>query len=136
MFMYRKATTKIVSTALFVSVVSLLLAAPVFAQCEPGSGSIDLGSCLRLSNDREISEVYDTPAFLVNLIVRNLFVAGAVVLFLLIFYAGFLFVMKGKDGVADAKQIATNALIGFVVMFSAYWIVQIIALITGTNIQL
>ncbi len=112
------------------------LSHPAQAQCDPGNGSINLGECLRLSNDQGVGEVYESPAFLVNLIVRNLFVAGAVILFLMVFYAGFLFVFKGKKGVEDAKAVATNAIIGFVVMFSAYWIVQIIAVVTGTNIQL
>lgn len=124
----------VVVLVVFLSFFNFIL--PAQAQCEAGAGSVNLGECLRLNDDQGVGEVYESPAFLVNLIVRNLFVAGAVILFLLVFYAGFLFVFKGKAGVEDAKSVATNAIIGFVVMFSAYWIVQIIAVITGTNIQL
>ncbi len=104
--------------------------------CNPGSGFIPLGDCLQLSDDKKVSEVYTTPAFLVNLVVRNLFVFGGIVLFFMLLLAGFKFVTGGKKGLDDAKQIMTSALIGFLLMFSAYWIVQIVKLITRTNIVL
>jgi diacylglycerol kinase len=40
---------------------------------------------------------------------------------------------KGKD---DAKNLASGAVIGFLVMFSAYWIVQIVQYITKTKIPI
>lgn len=100
------------------------------------SHPIDLGTFLKLSNDTPIKDVYNSPAFLVNLIVRNLFIVGGFVVFGLIILAGFKFIVGGKKGLEDAKNIATWGLIGFIVMFSAYWIVQIIKLITGANILL
>jgi len=106
------------------------------ADCNPGSGFIPLGDCLKLSDDTKVSETYTTPAFLVNLLVRNLFVVAGIILFFMILLAGFKFIAGGKKGLDDAKQIMTAALIGFLLMFSAYWIVQIVKLITRTNIVL
>ena len=106
------------------------------SDCNPGSGFISLGDCLYLSTDTKVSETYTTPAFLVNLLVRNLFVVAGTLLFFMILLAGFKFIVGGKKGLDDAKQIMTAALIGFLLMFSAYWIVQIIKLITRTNIVL
>jgi hypothetical protein len=108
------------------------------AQAQPGSGNqgIDLGTYLRLSDSRTVSEIYSNPAFLVNLIVKNLFVLAGIVLFLMVFYAGFKFIQGGAKGAEEAKTIATTAVIGFIIMFSAYWVVQIVALITGTDIIL
>jgi len=99
-----------------------------------GNDNIDLGEVLCLSNDTAVKEVYTSPAFLVNLIVRNIFVVGGVILFLLIFYAGFKFIQSGSQGKEEAKKIITTALIGAIVMFCAYWIVQIVAVVTGINI--
>ncbi len=104
--------------------------------CNPGSGFIPLGDCLKLSDDTKVSETYTTPAFLVNLLVRNLFVVAGIILFFMILLAGFKFIAGGKKGLDDAKQIMSAALIGFLLMFSAYWIVQIVKLITRTNIVL
>ena len=106
------------------------------SDCNPGSGFIPLGDCLKLSDDTKVSETYTTPAFLVNLLVRNLFVVAGIILFFMILLAGFKFIAGGKKGLDDAKQIMTAALIGFLLMFSAYWIVQIVKLITRTNIVL
>ena len=106
------------------------------SDCNPGSGFIPLGDCLKLSDDTKVSATYTTPAFLVNLLVRNLFVVGGIVLFFMLLLAGFKFVVGGKKGLDDAKQIMTAALVGFLLMFSAYWIVQIVKLITRTNIVL
>lgn len=106
------------------------------SDCNPGSGFIPLGDCLKLSDDTKVSETYTTPAFLVNLLVRNLFVVAGTILFFMILLAGFKFIAGGKKGLDDAKQIMTAALIGFLLMFSAYWIVQIVKLITKTNIVL
>lgn len=102
--------------------------------CAPGSGFISLGDCLKLSDDTKISDTYTNPAFLVNLVVRNLFVVAGVILFFMILLAGFKFITGGKKGLDEAKQIMTAALVGFLLMFSAYWIVQIVKIVTKTNL--
>lgn len=107
-----------------------------YAACNPGSGGVDLGNCLQLSNGVPISAVFNSPAALINLIVRNVFVLGGVVIFFLIIYAGFKFIQEGTKGKEQAQKILTAAVTGAVVMFSAYWIVQIIGVITGVNMAL
>jgi hypothetical protein len=121
--------------------MQLNLVPQVYAQeestaCAPGEGGLNLGNCLRLSDDTPVSEVYTNPAFLVNLLVRNIFIIGGVVLFIMIIIAGFKFVTKGKEGAQEAQQMLTYSVLGFIIMFSAYWIVQIIALLTGADISL
>ena len=110
----------------------------VYAQSQCGAGSeeggINLGDCLQLSDSRTVSEVYDSPAFLVNLIISNIFVLGGIIFFLFLIIAGFKFITGGQKGAEDAKSIIQTALIGFIIMFAAYWIIQIIALLTGINI--
>jgi hypothetical protein len=102
--------------------------------CNPSSGNLNLVDCLILNPDEgnTVAGVYDTPAVVVNVIVRNLFVLGGIVLFFMIILAGFKFAMspqsKGKE---DAKNIAQGAGIGFLIMFSAYWIIQILEILTG-----
>ena len=116
--------------------MKLQLIPQAYDQCSPGDGGINLGDCLKLSDSTPVQEVYSNPAFLVNLIVRNLFIVGGIALVLMFFLAGYKFILKGKEGVQEAQSLATNALIGFIIMFAAYWSVQIIALITGADIAL
>jgi hypothetical protein len=97
------------------------------------SSSLNLIDCLILNPDSgdTVAGVYDTPAVIVNVIVRNLFVFGGIILFLMIILAGFKFAMSPTGAKEDAKKIAEGAGIGFLVMFSAYWIIQILEILTG-----
>jgi hypothetical protein len=105
------------------------------ASQSPGAGGVNLGNYLKLKDGSNVSDIYDTPSKLVNLIVSNLFVLAGIILFVFIILAGFKFISasdsKGKD---ESKSIITGVLIGFLVMFSAYWIIQIIEGITGVQI--
>ncbi|MBU0978693.1 MAG: hypothetical protein ABIJ03_04450 [Patescibacteria group bacterium] len=104
--------------------------------CNPGEGGLNLGDCLQLSDSTHVSSKYSSLSFLVNLVVRNVFVIAGIGLFIMFFVAGFQFIAKGKQGIEDAKQTATAAVLGFVIMFCAYWIVQLVKYITDTNILL
>lgn len=101
------------------------------------SSSINLFDCLTLNSNKAegventVREVYGTPAVIVNLVVRNLFVLGGMVLFFMIILAGFKFAMAPTKAKEDAKKIAEGAGIGFLIMFSAYWVIQIIEILTG-----
>lgn len=101
--------------------------------CEPGTSSIDLTDCLRLSGNQTVGSVYESPAFLIDLIVRNLFIIGGIILFVMILYAGFQYITNPK-GPEEAKSVLEAAVIGMVLMFAAYWILQIIKVITGANV--
>jgi len=111
-------------------------AAEPIPTCAPGTSNVDLGNCLQLSNGVPVSAVYKDPAFLVNLLVRNLFVIAGIVIFLLIFYVGFKFVQDDTKGKEEAQKIITAAVVGTVVMFSAYWIIQIVKVLTGADLPL
>jgi len=100
-----------------------------------GSG-IDLSQVFTLGagTDTSVASVYSTPSVLINLIVRNLFVVAGIILFITILVVGFKFVAQGTKGKDEAKTILTAAVTGFILMFVAYWIVQIIGILTGADI--
>jgi hypothetical protein len=83
---------------------------------------------------RQITGVGD----LVSLGVRIAFViAGLLVLFFIIFGGYSIIAGAGSDNpeqAARGKQAATAAVIGFVILFASYWIVQLIQAITGIAI--
>lgn len=102
------------------------------AGCDPGVGNIDLGSCLTLGkNSTPVSTVYNDPADLVNIIVRNSFIVAGIIIFFLMIYSGYQFLGKDAKGLDEAKSIMTAALAGLVVMFIAYWIVRILEVVLG-----
>lgn len=62
------------------------------------------------------------------------FVAGAAFLFFLISAGISMMTSKGDPKALEAaKAKLTNALIGFVIIFTAYWIVQVVGLLLGLD---
>lgn len=119
---------------MFFGIIPTVFAQEEVSPCGAGNGGINLGNCLKLSDSTKVSDAYDTPAFLVNLIISNLFVVAGVIFFLMLIVAGFKFITGGQKGAEEAKNIITTSLIGFIIMFAAYWIIQIVALLTGITI--
>lgn len=74
----------------------------------------------------------------VSLFVRGAFVlAGIIILFFFIMAGiGMIAGAGGSDPqkMEQSKKTATSALIGFIVVFASYWIVQLIGQFTGINI--
>lgn len=134
---HRASVVFIAFMAVFQTVV-LVFPTTVYAQPVPGNtnDAVPLGDYLKLSDSTKVSEVYDTPAFLVNLIVRNLFVLAGIILLAIGLYAGFQYITGGRKGMDNAKQMLTAATVGFLLMFSAYWIIQVIKIVTGAEILL
>lgn len=96
---------------------------------------LPLGPAIKLSNDRSLSNVYPNLASLINIIVPNLFVlAGVLFLFLLILGGFSIIYSDSTKGVEEGKKKITTAVLGFLVMFSAYWIIQIVTFVTGVQI--
>lgn len=99
-----------------------------------GADSVDLSSFLVLKDGQKVSEVFKTPADMVNLIVSNAFVVSGIFIFILIILAGFKFLSSEAKGMEEAKTLIMNAGIGFGLIFGAYWIVKIMEFITGVKI--
>lgn len=74
----------------------------------------------------------------VSMILSNaLVVSGILILFFLIFGGISIMINAGKnnaEGVEKGKKAITAAVVGFVVVFSAYWIIKIIEEITKLQI--
>lgn len=101
-----------------------------------GNAGIDLGSTLTLGDGRAVKDVYKTPADLVNLLVPNIFMVGGIIVFGLFILAGYKYISNTTKGSQEAYEIFKNAVIGFVVMFAAYWVVQVIKIMTGADIPI
>lgn len=107
------------------------------AQCTPGDPDTptNLLKCFPLADGRQALEVYSTPAMMVNLIVSLMFLGAGLLIFVWILYAAFKMISGKKKGFDEAKTMITNAIIGLVVMIVAYWVVQLVAYLTGVNLQ-
>ncbi|PIR59365.1 MAG: hypothetical protein COU69_00650 [Candidatus Pacebacteria bacterium CG10_big_fil_rev_8_21_14_0_10_56_10] len=103
--------------------------------CRPGvDGGVNLGECFTLGVGEEpVKSQFSTPADLLNPVIGTLFPLAGIVLFLTIIFAGFKFIGGGTKGRDEALQILQTAIVGMAILFSAFWIVRIIGIITQTD---
>ena len=75
---------------------------------------------------------------LVSIIVSNaMVIAGIILLFYMVFGGISMIAGAGNQNpeqVGKGRQAVTSALIGFIIVFAAYWIVQLIEVLTGVAI--
>lgn len=78
----------------------------------------------------------DSVNSFISQVLPNAYVIAGVLLLIYAVVGGFLIISSaGKpEGTDKGKQILTNAIIGFIIIFASYWIIQIIQIITGVEI--
>ncbi len=89
-----------------------------------------------------IDTAFKTPfgnfGMLVSVIISNLYIIAGIVILFLVIFGGFGIISGAGSGdqqkTAQGKQALTSAIIGFLIIFTSYWIIQLIELITGRNI--
>lgn len=74
---------------------------------------------------------------LVSTFLNIAFAASGIIILFMLVYAGLMMVSGAGSGKSDnaekAKQAATYAVVGFVIIFVAYWLIQLIEAITGSQ---
>jgi len=73
---------------------------------------------------------------IVSSLLTYIFPIAGLLTFAYLLYGGFhLMIAQGdENGVKEAKAKITNAIIGFVIIFLAYWIVQALEIILGVQL--
>ena len=99
--------------------------------------AVDIGTIFTGGGNANITEPGNVNKFVSAIITGSLSIAGVILLFLLIGAGIAIISGAGKSDpqtVEKGKKAATSALIGFIVVFSAYWIVKLVETITGLNL--
>ena len=97
---------------------------------------INIGDAFTAGN-QNLTEITSINKIVSAIIAGSLSIAGVILLILLIGGGIGMIAGAGKSdpqSVEKGKKTATSALIGFIVVFCAYWIVKLIELITGLNL--
>jgi hypothetical protein len=95
----------------------------------------NLGDKLLFQGSSASSE-YSGVGSLINNILPNVYIAGGVIIFFMILFGGFTIIANAgnKDKIADGTKTITSAIIGLLVLFGSYWIIQLIQVVTGVSI--
>ncbi len=75
---------------------------------------------------------------IISNLLNNVYVLAGIILFIFLIVGGFMVMIaagqENPDQAKKGKQAITSALIGFMVIFCAYWIMKIIKILTGLDI--
>lgn len=95
----------------------------------------NLGDCLKFQGTAATTE-YSTTSDLINNILPNIYIAGGIIIFFMILIGGFTIIANAgnADKIADGTKTITSAIMGLLVLFASYWIIQIIQVTTGVSI--
>lgn len=101
---------------------------------------VNIGNEVILNPDTntKVGQTYTDFASLISIIVKNAITVAGIIFLILLILGGFSFIMSAGSGdpkkAQQAQQTITAALIGFVVVFLSYAIVQLIQTVTGLQI--
>lgn len=95
----------------------------------------NLGDCLSFQGT-SANQAYPQAGTLIKNILPNIYLAAGIIIFFMIVIGGFTIITNSgnKDKVADGSKTITSAIIGLLVLFGSYWIIQIIQVVTGIPI--
>ncbi len=86
---------------------------------------------------QNLSSSFPNLASLISILLKNALTLAGLILLVLILLGGFMYIANaGGDPkkLEQSQSVITNALIGFAVVFCAYFIIQIIEVLTGVPI--
>lgn len=97
------------------------------------SAAFDLKSQIGLGGGKTLAGTFQDPAALISAILPNVYIVSGLILFFLLLFGGFTIISSAgnTESIAKGKQTITGAIIGFVVIFASYWIIEIIQILTG-----
>lgn len=102
--------------------------------------AVNIGDELKVKPGIPITQA---PAFsslgsLISILLKNVYVIAGIMLFVLLIVGGISIISSAGGGdpkkAAQGQKALTSAVIGFLIIFASYWIIQIIEYITGLNI--
>ena len=99
--------------------------------------AIDIGDQFFGPESHKLKELTGIGDLVTVILSNALVIAGIILLFLLVFGGISMVLGAGRDNpeqAAKGKQAATAAVIGFIIIFASYWIIQLIQLLTGITI--
>lgn len=84
------------------------------------------------------AQKFPTIASLINVLLPNLLLLAGLILFILMLGAGFKLIQGAGSGDAQAteqgKKALTYAIVGFVLIFASFFIIQLVEVLTGLKI--
>ena len=99
---------------------------------------VNIGNNLLDNSGTAVGPKYNTASPLINSLLKNSLTLAGIIFLCLLIFGGISMIINAVSAdskkTSQALQSFSSALIGFAVVFSAYFIIQIISLVTGVKI--
>jgi len=98
---------------------------------------VNISEAYKIGNEGIGSKAgYSSIGEFIGKILPNVFVIAGLILFVFLLFAGFGIITSGGNPEKNKQNagILTATIIGFIIIFGSYWIIQIIEHLTGINI--
>lgn len=89
---------------------------------------VDIGEKFKF-RDKGVNLVFPDLGSFINVLLPNVYVLAGLILLVLLIFGGLTFILnagKRPEEMAKGSQALTAALIGFVLIFLSYWIINIV----------
>jgi len=102
--------------------------------------AFNIGDEFWLKPNKAITGVpaYQSFGGFISAVLPNVYVIAGIILFVLLLAGGIMVISSAGKGESDStkkgSQAITAALLGFLIIFASYWIIQLIEILTGVNI--
>ena len=98
--------------------------------------SFNIGEAFLLKEGKSVDSIFSTPAVLITLIVKNIFVVAGIILFFFVIAGGLSIILNAgsPDKQKQGSKTLTSAIVGFLILFSSFWIIRIIEALTNVQI--
>jgi|APSaa5957512622_1039677.scaffolds.fasta_scaffold03106_1 hypothetical protein len=89
-----------------------------------------------IKEGKSVDSTFSTPAVLVTLIVKNIFVIAGIILFFFIIAGGLSIILNAgnPDKQKQGSKTLGSAVAGFLILFASFWIIRIIEALTNVQI--
>jgi len=98
---------------------------------------VDIGKYFKIGSEGIGSKAgYSSIGAFISTVLPNVYVIAGIILFFLFLFGGFSIITSAGDPEKQkqGQQTLTAAVLGFVLVFASYWIIQIIEILTGVEI--
>jgi uncharacterized membrane protein len=97
---------------------------------------IEIGEEYLFQEGEKAGEVFTDLGSLISQWLPNVYVVAGLILFFFVLLGGFNIITSAgnKEKLSEGGKTLESAVIGFVILFASYWIIQIIQVVTGIPI--
>ncbi|MBI2010516.1 MAG: hypothetical protein HYS86_05095 [Candidatus Chisholmbacteria bacterium] len=100
--------------------------------------AFELGDAFKLQGGKSIGNIdaFQSPRAFIAAILPNAFILAGLILLILLIGGGITMITQAGNPEAQQKSkgVVTAAVLGFVIIIAAYWIIQILQVLTGVGI--